>query len=261
MANSGLISLLQNRRVKLDAREVLMEFGQEAAPILVHFLNDPGESIFVRRAIPRALARIGGDEAVRAMVDSLLRAGDAFLRAQLVEALASSRESFRDEDLRRALETAIHVEARGYIVRLADVLAVGGGRLLFEGPVVVWDRRDLDLLTQMLAERLEQHLKTLFGLLALLYPPQDVWAAYHGLLSGGASLRAHALEYLDNTLSGSVRRNVFAVIHDMTPDEKVALVKGIAEACEGRRSTLRCGAAQPRVLGPCHPPGGGPAGR
>jgi AAA family ATP:ADP antiporter len=216
-----LISLLQNRRVKLDAREVLVEFGRESVPILVHFLNDPGESIFVRRAIPKALARIGGDDAVRALVDSLLRSGDAFLRSQLVEALASSRTLLQVEELSRSVETAIQVEARGYLVRLADVLAVGGNRLRFEGPVVVWDRRDLDLLSQMLAERLEQHLRTLFGLLALLHPPHDVWAAYHGLLSGRATLRANALEYLDNTLSGPVRRNFFAVIHDMAPEEKV----------------------------------------
>jgi hypothetical protein len=215
-----LISLLQDRRVKLDARDVLMEFGQECVPVLVHFLNDPGESIFVRRAIPKALARIGGPQVIRALVKSL-ESHDAFLRAQLVEALASQRKLLQETGLEVALGDAIQVEARGYLVRLADLLAVGGNRLRFEGPVVCWDRRDLDLLSQMLAERLEQHLHTMFGLLALLHPPRDVWAAYHGLISGRSALRVHALEYLDNTLSGNVRRKVFAVIDDLSPQEKI----------------------------------------
>ncbi len=220
-----LISLLQDRRVKLDAREVLVEFGQECVPILVHFLNDPGESIFVRRAIPKALIRIGGPQVVQALVKSLLESRDAFLRAQLVEALASEREPLQENNLTMALGDAIQVEARGYLVRLADLLAVGGTRLRFEGPVVGWDRRDLDLLSQMLAERLEQHLRTMFGLLALLHPPHDVWAAYHGLISGRSALRVHALEYLDNTLSGNVRRKVFAVIDDLSPQEKIRAAK------------------------------------
>jgi 2'-5' RNA ligase len=38
-------------------------------------------------------------------------------------------------------------------------------------------------------------------------------------------LRSHALEYLDNTLSGEVRRSVFAVIDDQPLDEKLRLAE------------------------------------
>jgi AcrR family transcriptional regulator len=75
----------------------------------------------------------------------------------------------------------------------------------------------------MLAERMEDHLQTLFGLLAILYPPHDVWAAHRSLLSGKRIHRTHALEYLENRLTGAVRRSVFAVIGDVTVKEKLRM--------------------------------------
>ena len=63
-----LISLLENRRLKADAREALVAFGESVIPILVHFMNDPGESILVRRALPMTLARIDAPGTVEALV-------------------------------------------------------------------------------------------------------------------------------------------------------------------------------------------------
>jgi hypothetical protein len=68
---------------------------------------------------------------------------------------------------------------------------------------------------------MESAMHNLFLLLELLLPPDDVRAAVRSLLSDHSALHARALEYLDNTLSGTVRRDVFAVIGDTNPEEKV----------------------------------------
>ena len=99
--------------------------------------------------------------------------------------------------------------------------ALAGSDVRFEGPIVRSDTRELNLLSRMVAERLDGHLETLFGLLAILFPPDDVWAAYRSLTSRRRALRVHALEYLDNTLTGELRQNVFAVIDDRPLDEKL----------------------------------------
>ncbi len=216
-----LVSLLQNRRLKLDAREALVSFGDEAVPILAHFMKDREESIFVRRSLPKTLARIGGPQAVSALVDSLFEAEDAFLRAQIVEALAIERDEVNRLGVSSRIEQAIETEAQRYLGRLSELLTVGGDEARLEAPLPQWDWRDQNLLAQMLAEKMEDHLRTLFGLLALLYPPQDVWAAHRSLLSGKRVLRTHALEYLENRLTGAVRRRVFAVIGDVTVKEKL----------------------------------------
>lgn len=216
-----LVSLLQDRRLKLDAREALISFGNEAVPILTHFMKDREESIFVRRSIPKTLARIGGPEAVAALVASLCDAEDAFLRAQIVEALAMQRDEVRRLGAASRIEQEIEIEAQRYLRRLAEFLGVVEDEARLEGPLPRWDWREQNLLAQMLAERMEDHLRTLFGLLALLYPPHDVWAAHRSLLSGKRLLRTHALEYLENRLTGAVRRRVFAVIGDVTVKEKL----------------------------------------
>jgi AAA family ATP:ADP antiporter len=231
-----LVSMLRDRRLKLDAREALIAFGEPAVPILVHFMNDAEESIFVRRALPKALSRIGGREAVRALVAALSTIDDGFLRAQLVEALAMVRDEVQRSVPREAIERAIEQESRRGLERLSEVAALGVDKpLRFDGAILRWDARELDLLTQMVAERMEEHLHTLFGLLALLYTPKDVWAGYRSLLTGQPGLRAHALEYLDNTLEGDIRRTVFAVIDHKPVQEKLAEASRAYGIRTGRR--------------------------
>ena len=53
-----------------------------------------------------------------------------------------------------------------------------------------------------------------FGLLSLIHPSEDIRAARIGLLGDDPTARSHALEFLDNTLSGTVRSTVFAAIGD-----------------------------------------------
>ena len=83
-----LVSLLANRRLKHDAAEALVAFGEDVIPILVHFMNEPQEAVWVRRALPKTLARIPGPNTMAALLEALHNADDAPLRAQIVAALA-----------------------------------------------------------------------------------------------------------------------------------------------------------------------------
>ena len=68
-----LISLLRDRQLKHEVRESLIAFGEIAIPALVHFLNDADEHVWVRRAIPKTLIRIGSPAARDALIESLAR--------------------------------------------------------------------------------------------------------------------------------------------------------------------------------------------
>ena len=182
----------------------------------------PEEAIWVRRALPRTLALIPGSKTLEALLSALGDVDDAPLRAQIVEALATRRTEMAPGGGLSRIEMAIAAEARRCLRRFTDIVALGEGKgFRFEGPLVQWDHRELNLLTQMVAERIEESMKTMFGLLALLHPSREIWAAYRSLLSSRPALRIKALEYLDNTLTGEVRRNVFAVIDDSPIEKKL----------------------------------------
>lgn len=219
-----LVSLLQNRRLKHDAREALVAFGEEAVPALLHFMNDPEEPLWVRRAIPKTLVRIGKQPAAEAMLEGLSRPTDAFLRRKLIEALEAVRPHLETAAARQLIEAEIEREATTYLRAFADLESLGlEGKGRLDGVRVRWDGEAgaPSLLNQLLSERMEEALHNLFGLLALLLPPRHVWAAHRSLVDGRPALRSHALEYLDNAASGSLRRHLMAVIDEVPVPEKL----------------------------------------
>ena len=238
-----LISLQQKRRVKHEAREALVALGEPVIPALVHFMNDPDETKWVRRALPKTIARIVTPAAAQALTDSLGQPEDSFLRRKLIEALAGLPSDLRESVDSERVGEEVRREAQRYLQTLAGLFSIGmtqKGRLA--GPVVVWESETLepDLVDRLLGERLEEQLNNLFGLLAVVHPPRHIWASHRSLLSRQAALRNHALEYLDNTLTGEMRRDVFAVIDDSELSEKLRLAKklfGISTA--SRIETLR----------------------
>lgn len=229
-----LVSHLRHRKLKHDARDALVAFGEPAIPALQHFMNDPQEDVWVRRALPKTIAHIGGGPALMALVESL-SAPDPFLRRKVIEALGTVRAGgtllcptpglIIDE---------IAADCHGYLRALLDLQSLeeqgGGGHLL----------------ERLLADRMGDHAANIFNLLALLHRPRDIRAAHRGLISQRPGLRAHALEYLDNLLTGEVRQMVFAVIDDIPREERLRqaqklfdLVPSTARTTLRRLATLR----------------------
>ena len=61
----------------------------------------------------------------------------------------------------------------------------------------------------------------IYRLLALIYPWQDISAAQWTLEHGDARSRASASEYLDNILTGQLRKRIMPMLEDLPLDEKV----------------------------------------
>jgi ATP:ADP antiporter, AAA family len=57
-----------------------------------------------------------------------------------------------------------------------------------------------------------QSLERVFNLLGLLYPPADIFYAYHAITSGSLHLKANAVEYLDNLLEPDIKRSLIPAI-------------------------------------------------
>jgi hypothetical protein len=187
-------------------------------------MNAEEEQIWVRRAVPKTLALLGSPKAAAGLMDSL-SVKDAFLRRKIIEALAYLRSRRPDITFKTSsVAEQIRLEVGWYLRSFADLWAASSlHEARLEGPYAHWKTagRVPTLLQQTLANRMAVAVANIFGLLQLIDTPRDVEAAYRSLMSGTPSLRANALEYLDNTLSGAIRRDVFAVIDDAPAEEKL----------------------------------------
>ena len=217
-----LISLMRDRRLKHEAREALVSYGDSVIPALVHFMNDPEEQVWVRRAIPKTVARVGGRKASDALL-AQLGADDQFLRRKVIEALVWIRTHEPDLSFDAdAIGAEIRHEARLYLLCLTDLVSTApADSFEYHAPLIAWPGGKPLLLQKMFADRMRGNVDNVFGLLSLVHPGTDVRAAAISLISDDPRLRSHALEYLDNALQGEVRNAVFSVIGDLPLDDKL----------------------------------------
>lgn len=238
-----LLSLTGNRRIKHEAREALVAHGASAIAPLVRFMNDRDEHIWVRRAIPKTIARLEARAAAAALTEAL-EAPDAFLRSKVIEALTSIRRRHPEATIsREVVRKQVRSEATRYLRALADLWSVSTlhqGRLV--GSRIVWQASGQvpSLLQQLLAERMGRSIENTFRLIELALDPKDAGAARRSFVSSSPTSRGRALEYLDNTLTGTVRRDVFLVVDDSSAEDKLQRGRQLFQiAAEAPEDTLR----------------------
>ena len=206
-----LITLLRHRRLKGNARMVLVGYGEPVVDALAHFMHDPDEDVWVRRHIPATLALIPGQKTVDVLTAALADR-DGFLRYKAVSALERLRRS--DAPLtfpRPPVEKLAIDEGRVYFNYLSLHHNVFGQNRLPAG----------SMLALALEQKLARTKDRIYRLLTLIYPWRDIAAAQWTLAHGEARSRASASEYLDNIIQGEVRKRIMPVLEEMPTEEKV----------------------------------------
>lgn len=237
-----LVSLLQNRRVKHSARSALIAFGDEVVPVLAHFLSDADEPVWVRRAIPRVLELLGSASAKHALLAALPTTGDLFTRRKIIESLRDGWSHLEiDETTINQIDAAVGEESKLYLETLARLYSLKALQHADTSCACIrWlESSAPDLLERLLGERADEHVNNLFSLLAVLHDPRDIDAARRGLTGNDSAARAHAVEFLDNLLTGDCRAATLAVIDDHPVREKLREAwRRFSIPVASRRSTL-----------------------
>ena len=218
-----LVSLLRERRLKHEAREALVASGEGVIPLLEHFMNEADEQPWVRRALPKTIARFGSPAALDALTNSLATK-DLFLRHKIIQSLGSLHsehpELLFDRDFihRQTREQAeLYLRALSRLVGLCEP-----SDLVLHGIRFEWRRAEPpSLLQQLLIDRMRDHLQNMIGLIALIYRAREVWTTYEQLQADDPLRRAHALEYLDNSVSPSIRQAVLAVLDELPIERRL----------------------------------------
>ncbi|MFO7653979.1 MAG: Npt1/Npt2 family nucleotide transporter [Candidatus Krumholzibacteriia bacterium] len=236
-----LVERLADRRYRPVARAALARFGADILPELAAVFEDRQRSYVVRGNIPAILAAIPEQAVVEYLLETFGRRSDV-LRHEVLRALSRLRSRHphlrfdRDRVEREVVRHAERYFRAWRIARLVrwDEESGGdreGGSGGDGGPPGAATRGDVRagerLLERALAEAQRLHLESVFRLLGLLYPQQDIASAYQGLVSGRRVLRASAQEFLDNLLDGEIKRFVLPLVDEpegrRTQDEAAGL--------------------------------------
>jgi ATP:ADP antiporter, AAA family len=207
----ALITLLRNRLLKGRARAVLISYGEPVVDALAYFMRDPDEDIWIRRHIPGTIAQIPSQKSVDVLVGAL-QEPDGFLRYKTVSALERLRREQASLTFpREPIEALTIAESIRYFTYLSLYSN------LFSNKTLGTDSSLADALRQKMARTKDR----VYRLLGLIYPWKDISAAEWTLQHGDPRSRASASEYLDNILSGQLRKRIMPLLEDLPIEEKV----------------------------------------
>lgn len=208
------IARLGANATKSAARAALIQYGEPAVKGLRTALSDDRVSREVRLNIPATLSKIPAQVAMNALMAGLLEE-DRMLRFKAILAVEEMSRRFTDLKVDRdIIESAILSDAQLYCRRLVLYAA------LFE-PNKSGSIEKSSLLFHALTESLERVRQRVIWLLALIYPAQDIRRAWAGLNSSDKLQRAHATEFIDNLLTGEIKKHLLPLYSDAPPERRL----------------------------------------
>jgi len=198
---------LGSKATKAGAREALIQYGEIAVKGLSRALSDPDISRDIRLNIPRTLSKIRSQSAMNALLSGLLEE-DRSIRFKVILALEEMVRRFMDLRVdREIIESAVTSDVMLYSRRFVIFSVLFANR---EDPSIERE----SLLSQVLTDSMERVKERMMWLLSLVYPAKDIRRCWAGLNSGEPNKRADAIEFLDNLLTGDIKRYVFPLFSD-----------------------------------------------
>lgn len=230
---SPLLSFLPNKLYRESATEALLNFGEQLLPILALSVKDRTDPLEVCRRIPMVFEAFNSQEAIKHLFP-LLMDRDLSIRLEVIRALSNmKRKSPRLVFNQLKVVRIIFDECKLYQKTLSALHTqiIQQYRNRKKTKVLVSDEeRDARAgLLDLLEHRLESGLERIFKLLGLKYQQKDVDIAYSGLMSEKHEAQSNAIEFLDNLLTGDLKRTLIPIIEntvlDITSDEVIQKIQ------------------------------------
>jgi MFS family permease len=207
-----------------DAMEALAKYGGKIVGTLADYLGDSGENLEIRRGVSSVLARIGNQDAADFLSWELTEAEGA-LAMDIIDGLDKIRtENAAVHFPEDVIKSKIYVEILSYCQNF-----VGSSTEKREekkqGINQDWEKRQTHIL------------ESIFKLLGLIYPHEDIAKAYQNLKTGTKDSVAYAIELLDNILEREMRDTVFPLVEELSLEERMARCRDLlTNLAGGKRS-------------------------
>lgn len=214
----ALVDLMGSADTRSQAQDELVAMGERALETLAGALANIGLGP-VRRDLGEVIARLDPERAARILVRQLAVETDGLVRYRLIrslEGLVAHNPSveFDRQVIRRAISDTL---AKAYRYLAYEIALEQGGKERAGCPTP-----GCRLLRRLLRDKRKHAVGRLFRLLGLAIPAESFAAAYRGVQSDRAELRANAIELIDNVLPQELRSAVLGLIDDLSPAERLA---------------------------------------
>ena len=216
----SLLLTLARPELTEDAADALARLGSAIVSDISRALRDESVPAEVRRELPSVLLRIATADAEEALVSSLLEA-DATVRHRIIASLNKLR----------AVRPDVRVDSG--VVELLLAAEIAGHYRSYQalGPLRAGQLKDDEPVLEALRHSMEQELERIFRLMALLFPQGGLHDAYIGVRSSNPTVRANALEFLDNVLKPELRHVLVPVLDSQVSiDERIEMANRLVGA-------------------------------
>ncbi len=217
-----LIFLLDQKKYRPTIIEAFKEMGIQVLPLLRTSIQERLYPLSVIRFIPMAIQSFYSKEAVHQLL-LVLTDKDLTVRLEVVRALSAIRSTHPHLKFNRyKVVSVIFDECRLHHQTLSamhtQIIISYRNRSKSKKEIGDAERDARTSLLELLERRLESGLERIFKLLGLRYQQKDVAIAYEGLLSQKQEAQLNAIEFLDNLLTGELKRKLLPIIEDSALD-------------------------------------------
>lgn len=217
-----LISFLSKKRYRETTITALKNYGVKMLSVLTVTVKERSKPLETCRFVPMALRAFDSQLAV-ACLFQLLRDTDVSIRLEVVRVLSDLRKSRPELKFDRyAVVVLILDECKLYHMTLSamhsQIIISYRNRKKSNKEISPEERDARTSLLEVLERRLDAGLERIFGLLGLKFQIKDIELAYQGLLSDKQEARTNAIEFLDNLLTGNLKRTLLPIIEESVLD-------------------------------------------
>ncbi len=200
----------------------LHNYGSKLIGILATTVKERLVPIATCRFIPVILKSFYSQEAVRQLF-RLLDDPDIGIRLETIRALSDIRKNNPELKFNKyKVVSVIYYECKLHHQTLSamhtQIIISYRNRKKSNIEISDAERDARTSLLELLERRLDAGLERIFRLLGLKYPQKDMEIAYEGLLSHKQEARLNAIEFLDNLLTGELKRALLPIIEETALD-------------------------------------------
>ncbi|TVZ16999.1 NTP/NDP exchange transporter [Maribacter sp. MAR_2009_72] len=228
-----IIPFLVQKKYRSTVMEAFKLFGPTIIPLLGKQVQERKQPLEVLRFIPAAIQSFHSKESVHQLL-GILTDNDLTVRVEVVRALSAIRASHPYLKFNRyKVVSVIFDECKLHHQTLSamhtQIIISYRNRTKSKKEITDAERDARTSLLELLERRLDTGLERIFKLLGLRYQQKDVAIAYEGLLSQKQEAQQNAIEFLDNLLTGELKRKLLPIIEesamDISSEEELQKIK------------------------------------